>query len=115
VAEEGFRLLGIRTFDLSEHGMLLHSSSLVRLGELVYVSLKAPSTEEWIDAEAVVVRVVKGRRGSDAACGVGLRFERMDALDRAILVGSLYALPPPVPARGLRKDYATAIRRIAEA
>jgi hypothetical protein len=115
VADEGFRLLGIRTLDVSEEGMLLRSSSPVRLGELVYVSLKAPNTEAWIDAEAEVVRVVKGRRTTDAACGIGLRFVRMDMLDRAILVGSLYAVPPPVPARGLRKDYAAAVRAIADA
>jgi hypothetical protein len=115
VADEGFRMLGIRTLDLSEHGMLLHSSSPVQIGEQVYVSLRAPNTEEWVDAEAVVVRVVKGRRASDSACGVGLRFVRMDALDRAILAGSLHALPPPVPARGLRKDYAAAVRSIGEA
>ncbi len=112
VADEGFRLLGIRTLDLSEDGMLLHSSADVALGETVYVAVKAPHTVEWVDAEAEVVRLVRGRRDTDAACGIGLRFVHMDALDRAILAGSLVRLPPPVPARGVRKDYAAYVRSI---
>ncbi len=112
VADEGFRLLGIRTLDLSEEGMLLHSSAPVVLGEMVYVAVKAPNTHEWVDAEAEVVRLVKGRRTNEARCGIGLRFVQMDALDRAILAGSLFDLPPPVPARGIRKDYAEAVRAI---
>jgi hypothetical protein len=112
VADDGFRLLGIRTLDLSEQGMLLHSSASVALGETVYVAVKAPNTIEWVDAEAEVVRLVRGRRTTDGRCGIGLRFVHMDALDRAILSGSLYELPPPIPARGVRKDYAEAVRAI---
>ncbi|MBC7174071.1 MAG: PilZ domain-containing protein [Polyangiaceae bacterium] len=112
VADEGFRLLGIRTLDLSEEGMLLHSSADVALGETVYVSVKAPNTLEWIDSEAVVVRLVRGRRDTDGRCGIGLRFIGMDAVDRAILSGSLRDVPPPVPARNARKDYARAVREI---
>lgn len=113
VADEGFRMLGVRTLDLSEEGMLLHSSAPVKLGETVYVALKAPNTVEWVDAEAEVVRLVKGRRKSDGRCGIGLRFCRMDPLDRAILAGSIRKLPRTAPARSLRKDYAGSVRAIA--
>jgi hypothetical protein len=37
----------------------------------------------------------------------------MDAIDRAILAGSLVRIPPPVPARHLRRDYARFIQRTA--
>jgi hypothetical protein len=109
VAEEGFRLLGIRTLDLSDEGLLLHSSASVAVGERVFVSLEAPGMREWVDAEAVVARVIRGRRDTDMLCGVGLSFVRMDPLDRAILRASLVDRPPPVPARHPRKDYVGSI------
>ena len=113
VAEEGFRLIGERTLDLSEQGMLLRSDAEVLPGESVIISMRAPRSRLWLDAEARVVRLVAGRRGRDVGRAVGLRFERMDAIDYAVLVGSLRGLPPPLPGRELRVDYAAAIRDIA--
>jgi len=113
VAEEGFRLIGERTLDLSEQGMLLRSDAEVIPGESVIISLRAPRSRLWFDAEARVVRLVAGRRGRDVGRAVGLRFERMDAIDYAVLVGSLRGLPPPLPGRELRVDYAAAVRDIA--
>jgi len=109
VAEEGFRLLGIRTLDLSDEGLLLHSSAPVAIGERVFVSLEAPGMRDWVDAEADVVRIVRGRRDTDMLCGIGLAFVRMDPLDRAILRASLARRPPPIPARHPRKDYVGSI------
>ena len=115
VAEDGFRLLGIRTLDLSDEGLLLHSSAPVKLGEAVFVSLELPGMSQWVDAEALVARVVRGRRDTDTLCGIGLSFQRMDPLDRAILRASLVDRPPPVPSRHPRKDYAAAIRTMTDA
>ena len=115
VAEDGFRLLGVVGFDVSVGGMLLPSDVAVTVGEPVVVSLLAPGGRSWLDAEARVARIVRGRRTTDAFQGIGLRFERMEAIDRAILAGSLHGFPPPVPARGRRRDYARAVRRIAGA
>ncbi len=113
VAEDGFRLIGEQTLDLSEMGMLVRSDAEVFAGESVIVSLRAPRSRQWLDAEARVVRLVAGRRDRDRGRAVGLRFERMDAMDYAVLSGSLRGLPPPLPGRQLRTDYAAAIRAIA--
>lgn len=113
VAEQGFRLLGETTYDVSEHGLLLASDADVWLGERVFVTLETPRGVSWVDGEAEVVRVVRGRRQGDRGRGIGLRFSRMDAIDRVILGASLRGLPPPLPARHLRCDYAGAVEAIA--
>lgn len=113
VADVGFRLIGEQTLDLSEQGMLVRSDAEVFPGESVIVSVRAPKSRLWVDAEARVVRLVQGRRDRDRGRAVGLRFEHMDAIDKAVLAGSLRGLPPPLPGRQLRADYAAAIRAIA--
>lgn len=112
VAEAGFRFLGERTLDVSERGLLLQSDAHVLIGEAVVVSFRAPSGTDWIDAEAVVARVVKGLRDTDRCPGIGLRFTRMDNIDRILLRERLRNIPPPTPARGLRRDYAGLVRNI---
>lgn len=115
VADRGFRLLGRTLRDLSPEGAFLEidAGTEVELGEEVYVSFQAPRTRAWIDARARVVRCVAGRRSGDRARGIGLRFEAIDSVDRALLEGTLCRLPPPVPARHPRADYASAILAIA--
>jgi len=113
VTEERFELLGERALDLSPDGMLLETAAEPRIGESVFVSLRAPGTQLWIDAEATVARIVRGRRGSDRTQGVGLRFRKMDRMYRAVLQESLRGFPPPLPGRFRRKDYASTVRAIA--
>jgi hypothetical protein len=113
VVEEAFALLGERAIDLSTEGMLLESEHEPTVGADVIVSFRAPGTRIWLDAEATVARIVRGRRRADRARGIGLRFRGMDAVSRAILHATLEGRPPPVPARQVRKDYARSIRTIA--
>lgn len=113
VAERGFRLLGERTLDLSTDGMLLRSDAEVGIGEEVLVALRMPGGISWLDAEARVTRIVEGRREGDRGRAIGLRFERMDNVDRVLLGASLRGMPPPVPGRRLRRDYATTVRLIS--
>jgi len=113
VAEEGFRLVGTRVLDASESGVLVLSDEAVRLGEPVILSMRVPRGRSWIDAECSVARIVRGYRRTDPLRAVGLRFEAIDPVDRAILLGSLAPLPPPVPARHLRLDYAATVHDIA--
>ncbi len=114
VTEEGFRLLGERVLDLSAEGMLLSSDQEPELGADVIVSFRAPGTGIWLDAEAEVARIVRGRRRSDRARGIGLRFRSLDRVARAVLDASLRGHPPPVPARSVRKDYARTVRAIRD-
>lgn len=113
VAERGFRLLGGTLRDVSPEGAFLETDVEVDVGEEVFLAFRAPRTCFWIDAVARVVRRVPGRRTSDRGRGVGLRFEQIDALDRAVLRAALERLPPPVPARPLRKDYAATVLAVS--
>jgi len=112
VTEEGFALVSEETIDISTDGILVRSEKVVRVGEPVILSLRTPRGTSWIDAEGRVARVVEGRREGDLSRAVGVRFDRMDPVDRAILAGSLRGLPPPLPARAPRRDYASVIGRL---
>ena len=113
VAERGFRLLGEETLDVSMEGMLIQSEADVGLGEEVFIALRLPRGRSWVDAEAVISRISAGRRRGDGGRAIGLSFIRMDRIDRVLLDASLQGLPPPVPGRRLRRDYATTVRLIS--
>lgn len=112
VADDGFRLLGEETLDLSPDGLLLRSDATARLGERVYVSLRLPRGRSWIDAEGEVARVVRGLRRTDPAPALAVRFTRIDAFDRALLSGALERLPTVRAARQVRRDYAATVANI---
>jgi hypothetical protein len=115
VTDTPFELIGERAIDLSRDGMLVVSDASPALGEELIVSFRVPGTRLWLDAEAEVARVLRGRRALDRARAVGLRFTRMDTLTRAVLDGSLVGRPPPVPARRARRDYARTVQMIHRA
>jgi hypothetical protein len=112
VADRGFRWLGRTLRDLSPEGAFLATDAELELGEEVYLAFQAPRTRLWIDACARVVRRVGGA-GEGEERGVGLRFEALDPADRAVLEATLERLPPPVPARPPRRDYASALLALA--
>jgi hypothetical protein len=112
VAEDGFRLIGHRLLDLSPEGALVQSISEADVGESVVLAFPAPGGFSWIDAEARVARVIRGRRHGDRGPCVALRFERLDPVDSAVLRGSLHGLPPPAPGRDVRRDYAATVASI---
>lgn len=114
VALDGFRGLGKRVIDLSHRGMLVAGDAPAVLGEEVIVSFAAPyMVNRWFDAEAVVCRVVQGRRPTDPGYAIGLRFTQLDLRVKAELLTRLAGLPPPVPQRHIRHDYVETVKRIA--
>lgn len=115
VRESDFRLVGHRTLDLSPGGMLVRAASDVYVGERMLVSFQATPLGLWFDAQAEVTRLVRGRRPEDEGRAFGLRFVDMPAVPRLILRGHLRRVPPPVPQRPRRIDYAATVRRIAAA
>jgi hypothetical protein len=113
VRELDFQLLGTSTIDVSPGGMLVSSEMGVEIGDTCIVSFKATPLGIWFDTEATVTRVVEGRRPTDRGRAVGLRFRTLDAVHRLILRGALRKVPPPLPARAQRIDYAATIYQIA--
>lgn len=112
VTDEGFRLLGEETLDVSDKGLLVASRASACLGEKVFVSLRLPRGQTWIDAEGTIVRVVRGLRNGDSGRGFGIRFERIDDFDLILLRSALDGVPPTVPSRRVRPDYAATVANI---
>ncbi|MFZ5890223.1 MAG: PilZ domain-containing protein [Myxococcota bacterium] len=103
VRERDFRLIADRIVDLSPRGALVGPADPVLTGERVIISFAALGGC-YVDAEAVVARVVHGRRRGEFTRYVGLSFETMDAWSRAALAVLLaWAVPVPPGARHERR------------
>lgn len=113
IRERDFSIVAYRALDLSPDGMFVASDIDLEPGENVLVTFKATELGLWFDTEATVARRVNGRRHGDNARGVGLSFSTLDPVKRLILRGHLRRVPPPVPRRTQRIDWAETVRRIA--
>jgi len=113
VRERDFRLVGTKTVDVSADGMRVSTDDYdVRVGDSLLVSFCVTPFGLWFDTEGVVKRVIKGRRPSDKgrrALGISLA---LSPLKRLILRGAIQKIPPPLPARSQRIDWAASIRQI---
>ncbi|MBX3222189.1 MAG: PilZ domain-containing protein [Labilithrix sp.] len=112
VRERDFRLVSERALDVSPDGMLVATDVELEPGENVFVSFRATQLGIWFDTEAHVARVIRGRRPGDKGRGIALRFSTMPRVKRFILRGHLRNVPPPVPRRAQRIDWAATVRSI---
>jgi hypothetical protein len=114
VRAHDFKLLGDWTLDVSPDGLLLVSNVPVLTGEELVVSLRAPRSGAYVDTEATVARVVHGRRPSDRhRRALGVEFTSLDEDGRRVLRNALAGLPPPLPSRRRRIDYAASVHLAA--
>ena len=112
-AGDGHDAVTTECLDISADGMRIAAAQELPLGSRLQVALTLPETETKVRVEASVQRVGRGRRRGERAMELGLRFLDCSVVDGAILDASLNGLPPPVPARRLRMDYAASVLRIA--
>lgn len=105
VRQRDFVLVADRVENLSPWGMLVSPADPVLTGEQVYVSFQVPGTDQWIDAQATVTRVLHGRRPGEAKRLLGLEFHGLSPYDRFRLRRSLVGRPlsPPGPRPGRRR------------
>ena len=115
VRESDFALVGHRSLDLSPDGMLVRQADDVTVGEKMLVSFQATQLGIWFDMQAEVTRIIGGRRPEDEGRAFGLKFVDFSPVSRLILRGHLRRVPPPLPQRPRRVDYAATIRQIAAA
>ncbi|MCB9595653.1 MAG: PilZ domain-containing protein [Sandaracinaceae bacterium] len=88
VTDYDFFLLGDKIANLSEDGILLRSDGTpAEVGESVMVSFRPPGSVQWIDAEAVVVRLVTGTQ--PGAPGIGLQLKSLAPFEQGLLATAL--------------------------
>jgi len=107
------RLLGEGLVDVSPEGLLVHGDGSTAIYEPVDIALRVPLSRIWITGQAVVARVVRGRRHGDAFEGLGLILRRMDDRAREMLVRSMRHFPPTGHRSPAGRDYAGMVARIA--
>lgn len=93
VRERDFRLVADVALDLSTDGMLVPTDLAVLTGEPLLVSFRPPRSTRWLDAEAIVARVVHGRRPGDQGRRLGISFQGLDAASRQLLFSQLRSSP----------------------
>jgi hypothetical protein len=116
VRERDCRLVARRIVDLSPLGMLVVASAPVLTGEPVFAAFRVsigPRTVLAMDVPATVVRVVHGRRPGDPGHCLGIEFEALDPAAERILRAALRGVPPPLPMREPRIDYAASVHLAA--
>jgi hypothetical protein len=109
VRERDFRLVGSRSLDLSPMGMLVMAQERVLTGEPLIVAFRLPFSDHWFDTEATVARVIHGRRPGDLGRSFGVSFESLEEGAQAFIRSALRGVPPPLPARSRRVDYAATV------
>lgn len=113
--EDGERLLGDRSLDVSYNGARVNSLEPARLGEKVRVRIQVPRSDVWIDARGYVARVLPARRRGDGGPSIGIEINRMDGMMRILLASTVRRSPRPrATRRGSARDYVEVVRRIAE-
>ncbi|MBP9114170.1 MAG: PilZ domain-containing protein [Polyangiaceae bacterium] len=107
-------IVGTTSVDLSLEGMLVPTWCEMEAKEPLVVTFRIPQLRRTFSTDAHVARFLRGRRGTDrrGPC-IGIEFDSLDALSRLYLGGHLRRVPPPLPARSKRVDYAATIRKIA--
>lgn len=113
VRERDFRLVGSRAVDLSPHGMLVMAQEPILTGEPLVVCFRLPRSDWWFDTEATVARVVHGRRPGDVGRCFGVEFETLEPAAATFLRQALRGVPPPLPTREARIDYAASVHYAA--
>lgn len=104
VRERDFQLVADRIENLSTWGALVGPADAVLTGETVLVSFRLPDGV-WIDASAVVTRVLHGRRPGETTRRLGIEFKDLTEYDRFLLRRAVGHRPvaPPGARPGRRK------------
>jgi hypothetical protein len=109
VRDRDFRVLGRGSLDLSLTGMLVQCTLDADIGDEVIVSFQTPRLREYVDAVAMVTRLIAGRRQGDLGLAMGLTFTSIDDASFLALKRALHQLPTARGRRVSRIDYAQTV------
>jgi PilZ domain len=102
VRERDFRLISDAVVDLSTSGMVVTAvhwvfGQSILTGERLIVSFQLPKTAFWVDTQATVTRVARGRRRGENAPALALEFDPLPLVAQLRIRGALRRWPPPAP------------------
>jgi hypothetical protein len=110
VRKRDLKLIGTRGVDVSPLGMLVVSQKeRVLTGEPVLVAFRLACSGWWFDSLATVARVVHGRRPGDMGRCFAIEFVALEPDVQSFIRRALQGLPPPLPMREPRVDYAAEV------
>lgn len=97
VRERDFQLVADQIVSLSASGLLVSPADPALTGERLIVSFQIPHSGYWVDAEAVVARVVHGRRPGEYTRALALELENVEEIPQMLLGRALRRCPPSPP------------------
>jgi hypothetical protein len=97
VRERDFKLIADQVVDLSATGALVMPADPILTGERVILSFQLPNSLHWVDTEALVTRILHGRRPGEHTRGVALELDGLTGLNRFMLERALKHMPPAPP------------------
>jgi hypothetical protein len=116
VRERDFTLIADQVVDLSATGALVMPADPVLTGERVILSFQLPHSLHWVDTEALVTRVLHGRRPGEHTRGVALELDGLSGLNRFMIERALKYMPPAPPRyRPGRRENATLLNELVGA
>ena len=113
VREKDSRLASLRAVDLSPDGMRVDLKDVdVEAGDRFFVCFRTTPFGIWFYTDAYATRLLQGRRPKDRGRSLGLRFESLSSVSRLCIRGALRRVPPHLPQREQRIDYAATVGKI---
>jgi len=111
VCEKDFRLASERILDLSPDGMRVELADVeVEKGDRFFACFW--STGKWFFSDAFAARLLLGRRPGERGRSLALRFGSLSGAARRSVRQDLCRVPPHLPQRAQRIDYAATVARI---
>jgi hypothetical protein len=113
VCEKDFKLASLRAMDLSPDGMRVELRDVdVETGDRLFVCFLTEPNGRWFFTDAFAARLLRGRRVGERGPSLGLRFGSLSGESRLRVEADLRGVPPLLPQREARIDYAATIERI---
>jgi hypothetical protein len=113
VREKDSKLASLRAIDLSPEGMRVDLKDVdVDVGDRFFVCFRTTPFGIWFYTDAYATRMLHGRRPKERGRSLGLRFGSLSSVSRLCIRGALRRVPPHLPQREQRIDYAATVGRI---